>query len=86
MTGSPGDEPSDAQIQGDVMLFLFHHHPAHVAINELLRDLTAEPYGPYEHGAVEEAVRDLFRAGLVHRQGEFLFPTLAARHLRSLAT
>lgn len=38
-----------------------------------------------DHLATEDAVNRLLRAGLVNRQGEFVFPTRAASHYRQIA-
>lgn len=55
-----------------------------LSIEELVRDLTAETSGVTASDPIERAVRDLVRAGLVHRHGPFAMPTRAAVRFREL--
>jgi hypothetical protein len=70
--------PDHDQIQQAALATLLDAHPAQLAVDELVRELTDRPdeFGPRD--AIENAVRDLVGAGLVHRHGTFVFPTRAA--------
>jgi hypothetical protein len=76
-----GDEPNVTdhdQVQQAALAILLDANPAQLAVDELVRELTDRPdeFGPRD--AIENAVRDLVGAGLVHRHGPFVFPTRAA--------
>ena len=84
-----GDEPrltDHDQVQQAVLAILLDAHPAQLSIDELARELTDRPaeFGPRD--AIENAVRDLVGAGLVHHHGPFVFPTRAAVRFDELQT
>ena len=68
----------DAAIEATVLRQLLLIHPAQVTLEELIVDVAADPEAFAERDAIERAVRDLARAGLVHRNGEFAIPSRAA--------
>ena len=68
----------DAAVEATVLRQLLLHHPAHLTVEELIVDVAADPEAFAERDAIERAVRDLARAGLVHRNGEFAIPSRAA--------
>ena len=84
-----GDEPrltDHDQVQQAVLAILLDAHPAQLSVDELVRELTDRPdeFGPRD--AIENAVRDLVGAGLVHHHGPFVFPTRAAVRFDELQT
>ncbi len=68
----------DAAIEGTVLRRLLLIHPGQVTVEELTRDVARDPEDFAERDAIERAVRDLARSGLVHRNGEFAIPSRAA--------
>jgi len=68
----------DAGIQAAVLSHLLLLYPAQLTVAELLRELVDEPSDFAQRDDVERAVRDLARAGLLHRFGDLVFPTRAA--------
>jgi len=68
----------DAAVEATVLRQLLHIHPAQVTVEELIVDVAADPDAFAERDAIERAVRDLARAGLLHRNGEFAIPSRAA--------
>jgi predicted transcriptional regulator len=68
----------DAAVEATVLRQLLLLHPAQVTVEELIVDVAADPDAFAERDAIERAVRDLARAGLVHRNGEFAVPSRAA--------
>jgi hypothetical protein len=76
----------DDQVQQATLAILLDAHPAQLSIDELARELTDRPdeFGPRD--AIDNAVRDLVGAGLVHRHGVFVFPTRAAVRFDELQT
>ncbi len=68
----------DRQAESAVLRGLLSLHPAQLTVEELVRDLAADPDDFAERDAIERAVRDLARAGLVNRNGEFALPSRAA--------
>ena len=84
-----GDEPHRTdhdQVQQAALAILLDAHPAQLSVDELVRELTDRPdeFGPRD--AIDDAVRDLVGAGLLHRHGTFLFPTRAAVRFDELQT
>jgi hypothetical protein len=74
--GPPAGE--DAGVEGAVLAFLLAEHPTGPTLAELIAELTGDAREFAERDAVERAVRDLSAVGLVHRQGDFVWPTRAA--------
>jgi hypothetical protein len=68
----------DAEVEAIVLRQLLHLHPTQVTVEELIVDIAADPKAFSERDAIERAVRELGRAGLAHRNGEFAIPTRAA--------
>lgn len=68
----------DAREQAAVLSHLLLLYPAHLTFAELLRELVDDPRDFMDRDDIERAVRDLARAGLLHRHGDFVFPTRAA--------
>ena len=68
----------DHQAQQAILALLLEAHPGQLAVDEVLRELTDRPdeFGPRD--AVNNALRDLAAAGLLHRHGPFVFATRAA--------
>ncbi len=84
-----GDEPDvtdHEQVQQAALAILLDAYPAQLSVDELARELTDRPdeFGPRD--AIENAVRDLVGAGLVHHHGPFVFPTRAAVRFDELQT
>ena len=73
-----GTGGEDAEFECVVLRQALLLHPSQVTVEELIREVAADPEEFAERDAVERAVRDLARAGLLHRNGEFVFPTRAA--------
>ena len=73
-----GNDEEDARCEALVLRRALDLHPAQASIEELARDVGEDPAEFAGRDAVERAVHDLARAGLMHRSGEFAFPTLAA--------
>ena len=73
-----GPDGDDAEVEAAVLRQLLLLHPAQLTLGELIADIAADPEEFAERDAVERAVRDLARAGLVHRSGEFAIPSRAA--------
>ena len=59
-------------------------HPTQVTLEELIREVAADPDAFAERDAIERAVRDLARAGLLHRSGELVLPSRAALRFSEL--
>ena len=68
----------DAAVEATVLRQLLLIHPAQVTVEELIVDVAADPDAFAERDAIERAVRELARAGLAHRNGEFAIPSRAA--------
>lgn len=69
---------SDAVIQSAVLTHLLDLAPAHLTPDEIVRELANEPRGSSERDEVQRAIRDLNRAGPLHRHDDFVLPTRAA--------
>lgn len=53
-------------------------HPGQLHIEELIREMANDPSDVSDRDYVTVAVDSLVRAGLLHRNGEFLFASRAA--------
>src|SRR5258708_7836538 len=62
----------EAELDGTLLGVLLVLHPVKLTVAELARELG----GPAPE--IEDGVKRLVAGGLVHRHGEFLFPTRAA--------
>jgi hypothetical protein len=67
-----------AEVETVVLEMLLALHPAQLTVEELVRELGQAPTGGSAGTVVEEAVRNLIAAGLLHRHGPFVVPTRAA--------
>jgi hypothetical protein len=64
---------------GVLLAVLLEHHPAHLAIEELQRELD----WPYQF-RIDDALARLARAGLIHRHDDFVFAARAAVRAQEL--
>jgi hypothetical protein len=74
----------DAATESAVLQQLLALHPAQLTVVELIREVGGESPGFAERDAIERAVRDLIRAGLLHSHGDFVVPTRAALRFNEL--
>jgi hypothetical protein len=86
MTSCPGVRPASDEEQAEqaVLALLLEVHPALLSVDEVVRELTdrADDFAPRDR--VNNAVRDLVAAGLVHRHGAFVFASRAAVRFEEL--
>jgi len=59
-------------------------HPETLTLDELVRELTIDSVEFEERDRVRRAVRDLIAAGLLHRVGDLVLPTMAAVNFHEL--
>ncbi len=84
MEDSRGTAGEDAQVEATVLRQVLLLHPTQITVEELLREVSADPEAFSERDAVERAARDLARTGLLHRSGDFLLPSRAALRFSEL--
>jgi hypothetical protein len=72
--------------QQAVLTILLDAYPGQWSTDELARELTDRPDDFAERDRVDNAIRDLVRAGLAHRHGPFVFATRAAVRFDELET
>ena len=65
-----------------VLRHVLTQQPTVLRVCDLIRELALDPRDFGHQDRVRQAVRDLAKVGLLHRQGECLFPTPAAVHVR----
>jgi hypothetical protein len=86
MTSCPDARPASDEDKAEqaVLALLREVHPALLSLDEIARELTDRPdeFGPRDR--VNNAVRDLVAAGLVHRHGAFAFASRAAVRFEEL--
>ncbi|MEN3281460.1 MAG: hypothetical protein V7607_2600 [Solirubrobacteraceae bacterium] len=86
MTGPP--ELSRAEridmTQQAVLSILLDAHPGLRSIEEVVCEMTDRPDELCARDEINNAIRDLVGAGLVHRHGAFLFATRAAVRFEEL--
>lgn len=68
----------DRRVESLVLTQALILHPTQLSILEMARQLDVEPKDFEENDAVERAVRELTRVGLLHCNGRLIAPTLAA--------
>jgi hypothetical protein len=73
-----GTAGADARAEAAVLELALALHPAQASLSEVIRELADDPGDFGQRDAIERAAGDLTRAGLLHRNGEFVFPTRAA--------
>ncbi len=86
---TPGHEPDDPDTLKQALLgLLVCDHPSLWTLAELDRCLTPSSETPPgvepARAAVEDAVEDLYAAGLVHRIGHYVFATRSAHEAQRL--
>jgi hypothetical protein len=69
--------PED-RLQEAVLAVVLDAHPAQLAIDELVRELSEDRDDFARGDAINNAIRDLVGAGLLHRHDAFVFATRAA--------
>jgi hypothetical protein len=72
--------------QQSVLAVLLDAHPGQRSLDEVVLELTGgrDEFG--ERDLIENAIRELVGAGLLHRHGAFLFATRAAARFDELLT
>ena len=75
---------ADAAVESAVLRQVLDLHPVLMTLAELIREVGGESPGFAERDAIERAVRDLTRTGLLHGQETFVVPTRAALRFSEL--
>jgi hypothetical protein len=78
-------EEEDDQVQHAILALLLYEHPGQRSIDEVVREMTDQPERVVARDAIVNALRDLVAAGLLHRNGQFVFATRAAVRFDELA-
>jgi hypothetical protein len=73
---------ADGEYEEAVLRHVLSWQPTILRLCDLIRDLARDPREFGHRDGVEEAVRDLTKVGLLHRQGECVLPTPAAVYVR----
>jgi hypothetical protein len=74
--GSLAEE--DAQLQLEILGTLLIAHPARRSIEDVIHEQTDGSEDPMAHDDTKNAILELVGGGLLHRHGQFAFPTRAA--------
>lgn len=77
-------DAEDSAFEAAVLRRLLALHPTQVTLAELTRELSADPDDFAERDAVERAVDELARAGLLHRNNDLVLPSRAALRFAEL--
>jgi hypothetical protein len=67
-----------------VLRHVLTEQPTILRLCDLIRELAQDPRDFAHQDRVKQAVRDLAKVGLLHRQGECIFPTPAAVHVQGM--
>ena len=82
----PGDQPTDPSTLKQALLgLLLEDHPGLWTLTELDRSLRPSSDPQSNAVDVEDAIEDLYAAGLVHRLDRFVFASRAAHAAQLLA-
>jgi hypothetical protein len=68
----------DRKFRRAVLNHVIYRHPTHLRVDELVREITAGDEEGEDSDAIEQAVRDLTGAGLLHCPDGLVTPTNAA--------
>jgi hypothetical protein len=79
-TSAPHKE--DDLYEESVLRHVLNRQPTILRMCDLIREVRPIPSDCGPRDAVERAVRELVKAGLLHRQGEVVLPTPAAVYVR----
>lgn len=79
-----GTDAEDSVFEAAVLRRLLALYPTQVTLAELIRELSADPDEFAERDAVERAVDELARAGLLHRSNDLVIPSRAALRFEEL--
>jgi hypothetical protein len=79
-----GPASDEEKAEQAVLALLLEVHPAHLSLDEVVRELTDRPEDFAPRDRVNNAVRDLVAAGLLHRHGAFVFASRAAVRFEEL--
>jgi hypothetical protein len=71
--------------QQAILAILLEAHPGQRSVEEVIREMTDRPDEFSARDAIDNAIRDLVGAGLLHRHGAFVFATHAAVRFDELA-
>lgn len=74
----------DGDYEEAVLRHVFDWQPTILRLCDLIREVSAEPSNFRDRDAVERAVRELTKVGLLHRQGECVLPTPSAVYVRGM--
>jgi DNA-binding HxlR family transcriptional regulator len=80
---SAGTAGEDQKYEGAVLAHIIATHPTTLRLSDLLREL-GDPEDFSERDAIERAVRELVKAGLLFRCEGAVLPTRAALYLSEL--
>lgn len=78
-----GTSKEDERIERAALLYVLAVHPTCITVRELARALDSRGVADHQP-SIESAVARLIDFGLLHRNGDFLFPTLTAVRLDQL--
>ena len=80
----PSPAGEDTRTESAVLALLLEEHPIHLTMDELILVLHADSSRGDPVDAGQRAVRELVGAGLVYRDGPFLYPSRAALYFDAL--
>jgi hypothetical protein len=80
------NQADDARLESRVFFRVLDFHPTRITVDELIRDLTGVEDDFAARDAIERAVDELARAGLLHPVGDdrFVTPTVATVRVGNL--
>lgn len=79
MQAQPTSGPDqDGDYEQEVLLHVLSERPTIFRLCDLVREVARDPEEFSDRDGVEQAVRDLIRAGLLFREGVCILPTPAA--------
>lgn len=81
-TAAPYEE--DDLYEQAVLRHVLNAQPTILRLCDLIREVRPVPSATMPRDAVERAVRELIKVGLLHRQGECVLPTPSAVYVRGM--
>lgn len=78
----PGEE--DIALQGAILCHVLDEHPALLRRSDLIREITTDEEGWAHEDKIGRAIAELAQRALLDYLGDYVLPTRAAVHFRSL--
>lgn len=82
----PPTVQQDRNVESAVLAIVIERHPSRVAVSDVVEEMTSVANAPGRADAVERAIDELVRVGLLDRRDDLLEPTRPCLRMVELET